>query len=349
MKSLSVHNAGIGARLGGAFGVMALLLLVSMAFGVTRLALLNDSVTSLETQARAAALSSTLVAQAYQAADELGRAVMADGVDVVQASLKNADRLRADSANTKAALAQLLTSDDARAVLKATAAAEPAYRSNLDKVAAAIKGGDTDAARTALNDKALRGAEERYLKALAELEAFQSKAMEMATAQAAAAYTNGRNLLFGAALVASVLAAVLGLWMTRSLTGPAAEAVAVAARIAQGDLTQDVSTTRGDEMGRILNAMQTMQASLRTVVGGVRDSSQSIAMASAEIAHGNHDLSHRTEQQAAALQETAASMEQLGSTVRQNADNAKQANQLARGAAAVAVQGGEVVGQVVRP
>ncbi|WP_341892771.1 methyl-accepting chemotaxis protein, partial [Variovorax sp. YR752] len=37
----------------------------------------------------------------------------------------------------------------------------------------------------------------------------------------------------------------------------------------------------------------------------------------------------------------------LGSTVRNNADNAKQANQLAAGASSVAVEGGEVVGQVV--
>ena len=40
-------------------------------------------------------------------------------------------------------------------------------------------------------------------------------------------------------------------------------------------------------------------------------------------------------------------MEELGSTVKQNADNARQANQLAQNASTVAVQGGEVVAQVV--
>jgi methyl-accepting chemotaxis protein len=40
-------------------------------------------------------------------------------------------------------------------------------------------------------------------------------------------------------------------------------------------------------------------------------------------------------------------MEQLSSTVQQNADNARQANQLAQKASTVAVQGGEVVAQVV--
>ena len=40
-------------------------------------------------------------------------------------------------------------------------------------------------------------------------------------------------------------------------------------------------------------------------------------------------------------------MEELGSTVGHNADSARQANQLAQSASAVAVQGGEVVGKVV--
>ena len=80
----------------------------------------------------------------------------------------------------------------------------------------------------------------------------------------------------------------------------------------------------------------------------VRDSSDSIATGSAQIASGNADLSQRTEEQASALEQTAASMEQLGSTVKLNADNAQQANQLARGASAVAERGGEMVGQVVQ-
>ncbi len=86
---------------------------------------------------------------------------------------------------------------------------------------------------------------------------------------------------------------------------------------------------------------------LSSIVSRIRSASGAIATASSEIASGNNDLSRRTEQQAANLEETAASMEELTSTVRQNADHARQANQLAIGAASVASQGGDVVGQVV--
>jgi methyl-accepting chemotaxis protein len=348
MKTFRLHNTGIGVQLGGAFGVLALMLLASVTFGVTRLASLNASLASLARQAQAEVLSKTLVATAHETANALGRAVMADSVDTIQSSLKEADKLRALSGTTKESLAEFMTSDDSRALLKAVDAAEPAYRSSMDKVAAAIKGGDTDAARIALNDKSLRDTEASYLAALSELEAFERKAMEAAKTQADLVYVDSRNMLFGAAVLAGAIAALLGFWITRGLTRVAAEAVAAATRIADGDLTRDVAAHRGDEMGRILSAMQAMQESLREVVGGVRSTSYGIASASAEIAQGNLDLSQRTEQQASALQETASSMEQMGSTVKQNADNASQANQLAQGASTVAVKGGVVVGQVVQ-
>jgi methyl-accepting chemotaxis protein len=117
-------------------------------------------------------------------------------------------------------------------------------------------------------------------------------------------------------------------------------------RAAAGDLSQTVAVRTGDT-GSVLTALRDMLATLRGTVSTVQRSADGVATASAEIASGNNDLSVRTEQQAGALEQTAASMVQLGATVRQNADNARQANQLALGASTVAVQGGDVVTQVV--
>ena len=84
------------------------------------------------------------------------------------------------------------------------------------------------------------------------------------------------------------------------------------------------------------------------VLGGILESSATIATAAREISMGNTDLSQRTEEQASSLEETAASLEELTSTVRQNADNAEQANKLASSASEVATRGGLVVTEVVR-
>jgi methyl-accepting chemotaxis protein len=160
---------------------------------------------------------------------------------------------------------------------------------------------------------------------------------------------NRSAILVGSTL-AIALAIALGIGVTRSiirqLGGEPDYAARIAQQIAQGNLAVSVQTRAGDQSS-LLAAMKSMQESLARVVGEVRKGSESVLTASTEIASGSTDLSQRTEEQASALEQTAATMEQLGTTVRSTADNAQQANQLARGAATVATQGGEVVGQVV--
>ncbi|WP_369932718.1 methyl-accepting chemotaxis protein [Xanthomonas tesorieronis] len=117
--------------------------------------------------------------------------------------------------------------------------------------------------------------------------------------------------------------------------------------IASGDLTTRMHGDFNGVFARMRDDANATAEQLASIVGGIQTAAVSINAAASEIAAGNDDLSRRTEQQAASLEETAASMEELTSTVKQNAEHARQANQLAVGAAAVAAQGGEVVGQVV--
>ncbi len=173
-----------------------------------------------------------------------------------------------------------------------------------------------------------------------------------ATAAAVAAAEQSRQLNLALAALGLLMAgAAIGFayLSQRRLVADILAASRLATHAAAGQLDQTLQAAqRHDEVGDLLRALGTMQAQLREVVGGVRRSAEDISDASSEVAAGNADLSQRTEEQAAALEETAASMEQLSVTVTHNADNARQANQLALGASAVAIRGGEVVGQVVQ-
>ncbi|MBB3924251.1 methyl-accepting chemotaxis protein [Xanthomonas arboricola] len=117
--------------------------------------------------------------------------------------------------------------------------------------------------------------------------------------------------------------------------------------IAAGDLTARMSGEFRGVFAQMRDDANATATQLAQIVGSIQTSAASIKGAASEIAAGNQDLSQRTEQQAANLEETAASMEELTSTVKQNAEGARQANQLAIGAASVAAQGGQVVGQVI--
>jgi methyl-accepting chemotaxis protein-1 (serine sensor receptor) len=183
------------------------------------------------------------------------------------------------------------------------------------------------------------------LEKLMELQVAMSKEDINAATQA---NTTATTIIAVATVAALLLAAVLAVVITRSVTRPIGEAVVFAQTTAGGDLTARIVHASRDEVGELLDALASMQASLVKVVRNVRDGSEGVATASSEIAEANHDLSARTEQQAGALEQTSASMEELGATVKQNAESARTANQLAMSASTVAIQGGEVVGQVVQ-
>ncbi len=156
------------------------------------------------------------------------------------------------------------------------------------------------------------------------------------------------KIIVGAGLaLAAALLVVFSLWLARVLSAPLEQAVEMADRLADGDLTATVRPVGNDETQHLMVALGRMQTHIAGVVRQVQQGAQTVSSASAEIAQGNNDLSARTEQQASSLEETAASMEELNSTVQQNAESARQANQLAMNASTVAVQGGEVVHEVV--
>ncbi|MDY7576758.1 methyl-accepting chemotaxis protein [Herbaspirillum sp. RTI4] len=147
-------------------------------------------------------------------------------------------------------------------------------------------------------------------------------------------------------LAAIICIAIMGLLLSRRIVNALHLAVAIAQKVATGDLTQQIKVTSDDETGQLMQALKDMNANLTRIVGEVRSSTDTISTASSEIAVGNLDLSARTEQQAGSLEETAAAMEQITSTVKQNADNARQANQIAVNASETAIRGGEVVREV---
>jgi methyl-accepting chemotaxis protein len=125
------------------------------------------------------------------------------------------------------------------------------------------------------------------------------------------------------------------------------EVVRVLRALAQGDLTETITTDYEGLFGQLKDDSNMTVEQLQDMVGQILDAVSNISSAAGEIAQGNQDLSQRTEEQASSLEETASSMEELTSTVKQNADNARQANQLAASAREQAEKGGSVVSRAI--
>ena len=326
-----MKNLKISARLSLVFGLL-LLLLAAIAFvGINRLHYLDATTTRITSN-----ISPKIEAareMSYQAAD-------------VTRMTRNLILVKDETDRQMAILDKLVDNDRSRELLAALKTRLADYRSFTNAVAdLAMANRPEEATQMLFGER--NKTQAAYLGALREMVEFTSEQMNKAADAASSAAETAIDIMVATAVLAVVLGVVSAWLITRSITHPLNRAVAVADRVAQGDLGEPIEVQSTDETGRMLTALQRMQESLARTVGQVRGNAEGVASASAQISQGNEDLSSRTEEQASSLEQTAASMEELTSTVKQNADNARQANQLAVSASEVAVKGGAVVGKVV--
>ena len=341
----------IGLRLGIAFGGVFVLMAAMAVFATMNLAQSNQRMTHIvEGNSRQSVLVSQMIDSVAQRSIAIRNLALLTDPGLKDAERQTIAGAAHDYTVAETELLAVITRFDAseaeKTLLEAIKRSEKAAVALMKEAEAMAAEGRTEDTVAFLMDK-LRPRQARWITVLQTLGGLQAKTSAEYAADSAAQYERARWLLTafvgGALLIGTALA-----WLvTRSIVSPLREAVSLALTTASGDLSVRSVARRGDEAGKLLDALRSMNESLVQVVGGVRRSSEQIATGSAEIAAGNADMSRRTERQAASLQQTAASMEQLRATVRQNADAAREASTAADSANAAAAQGGKTMDAVV--
>ena len=344
---MNLAQTKIRTRLALAFGALAVLMALLSGAAVYHLQAIDRHFEDvMEDRYPKVQIASDIKAVNNEVSQALRNLFVVSDPDDIQAQF---DVIAGSSARTNAnidKLAATITAPEGKQALANLKAARAEYRVPRDKVVALLKTGRSEEAKIALLLD-VKPRQIAYMARVEELIKLQEKLMANSSADVSRTLVQARTTILALLAFVFVFALVTAIWIIRSVTRPIHEATTIASSVASGNLAMEFEANGTNETGLLLGALHDMKTRLARIVGDVRDNAEGVATASAQISQGNNDLSARTEQQASALQLTAASMEQLGATVRQNADNANQANQLARDASTFAVQGGEVVGQVV--
>ncbi|OYO27521.1 methyl-accepting chemotaxis protein [Janthinobacterium sp. PC23-8] len=345
---MKLSDCKLGVRLGLGFGAVLVLLLILATVAITRINSNNLAISNIINDRYA----KVMLAQAIQfevnvQARFLRNAIIgaADKAEVASMLEKIAESVKKNDGYSEK-MKVSIHSEKGQALFAAMADKRARYGAARGVVIRTLQEGKVAAAGAYLL-KEVRPPQSEFFAALQAMIDFQQSLMKRDGEQAEADGKAAVAMTLGLSIGAAIMAIVIAVLTTRSITGPVNQAVALAQAVAAGDLSRKIEVSSGDEIGLLLQALKDMNASLLNIVGQVRAGTNEIATASTEIAKGNMDLSSRTEQQAGALEETASSMEELTSTVRQNSENARQANQLAQSATDIARKGGVVVANVV--
>jgi len=135
--------------------------------------------------------------------------------------------------------------------------------------------------------------------------------------------TSLRNLFLLISAAALVLAFFIYLFFSRSITIPLSRSVSFAQAIASGDFTQRLPTNRGDEVGRLAEALNTMSTRLATMVASVQESAHQVAASSQQLSASAQSLAESAQSQASTLEQTSASVEELSASVDQVSEHAQ--------------------------
>nr|WP_315184352.1 methyl-accepting chemotaxis protein [uncultured Albidiferax sp.] len=346
-------SLSISSRLGLGFGCMLVLVIAVAAVGQLSAASVQDQMRQITiTNATKTRLVNSMLESVSTLGIQSRSAAMLNEIDTQRSAelVKQLQRTLAQYSEREAALTKLFTAADTtaaeRKLLQDITAVGRSTRPELEQAIQAATDGDTVAATIGLMNRVEPG-ETLWRAKLAALIELQNTLNKDTTAQAEQTQNRARTTGGLLVLLALALGGLIAWRTTASITQPLGRAVVVAERIARGDLTSQVEVRIHDETGRLLEAIAAMQDRLRSIVGEISQTAESIQVASAEVASGNLDLSQRTEQAATNLQGAATALSELTGTVSQSAASARQANTLAASASAVAQRGGNVVLQVV--
>ncbi|WP_213880558.1 methyl-accepting chemotaxis protein [Pseudomonas sp. dw_358] len=156
-----------------------------------------------------------------------------------------------------------------------------------------------------------------------------------------------RTLQVGAALLALLLGMLSAWIITRQITRPLQQTMAAVERIAGGDLSETLVVTRRDELGVLQQGIQRMSATLRQLIGGIRDGVSQIASAAEELSSITEQTSAGVNSQKIETDQVATAMHEMTATVQEVARSAEQASEAATDADREARAGDKVVAEAI--
>ncbi|HEY9195645.1 MAG TPA: MCP four helix bundle domain-containing protein, partial [Mucilaginibacter sp.] len=145
-----------------------------------------------------------------------------------------------------------------------------------------------------------------------------------------------------------IVSLTISLLIVKSIRKAINNASIVVAKLAEGDLTVDISGTHNDEIGDLLEDLKGMIAKFKNIISYVNSASDNIVAASQELSSSSQQMSEGANEQAAATEQVSSSMEEMVANVQQNTENAHQTEKIAIRASADALEGSVAVNEAVR-
>ncbi|WP_018411065.1 methyl-accepting chemotaxis protein [Methyloversatilis thermotolerans] len=339
----------VATRLALGFGIVIALLLTISVMSIVKLGTLNDSMDfMLKDRVAKARMLQELVRNTVDNGRQLRNMLLATSEAEAEKSKEKVLANRARNSEVMATLEKMITTDTGKRYMGVILTARATLGEKYEPFFAMVKADKAKAVEFLKGD--MLPANTAYENALKDVEKFQVELMEKDALAAAETFQQTNTLVIGISIGAVLLAALLGVLITRGvlslLGGEPGYAVEVMKEVADGNLAVDI-VTKPTDRSSLLYALRSLVERQAEVITQVRGSSDALASASEEVSATAQSLSQGASEQSAGVEQTSASVEEMSASVNQNSENARVTDGIATQASREAAEGGEAVKQTV--
>ncbi len=261
----------IGKKLGIGFGVMAALVLIVGGLAIKSLSSFDDlfKETVDETYMKTM-YPNDILNQLNVTARAVRNILLVDSKDAIMQESARIDQAAVQVNGDIDAMKKLMTtaansSDKEKDLFKDYESSRAVYRDSMAKVKDLALAGKKQEA-TALLFGGFRTAQADYVKNIEAIINYEGDAMMGDGVNAGKSYTTMRNTLIGLLVAAFLVAIAMTVWIVRSIAKPISECIDVANKVAAGETDMKIDTSRRDETGELMVAMNNMVLSIRALI-----------------------------------------------------------------------------------
>ncbi|AHN21351.1 methyl-accepting chemotaxis protein [Lysinibacillus varians] len=204
----------------------------------------------------------------------------------------------------------------------------------------------------------VRPANEGIQLAVNKISVYQKELMEKANTEATKIANNSSLIILGIAIVTTILALLISVFITRLITVPINKLNATAKVIAEGDLSgEDINVKTNDEIGVLADSFNEMKRRLHSIINNVAAnveqttaaaeqlaaSTDQVAISSNEVANRIEVTSEGANQSAITGRESATAMDETAHGVQRIAEATQLLNSKALDTQVIANEGGKTL------
>lgn len=315
-----LRKMNIGTRTSLSFGIILMLMVITSIFSLHQISNIRANAEDIELNwMRSIDLLGTITEHMLIIRVDTVKMMDDDDLDTIKMLTEKDKRIINELNESRQAYEPLIASEKERQLYKEMSTTLDLYLKNRTSLVQHRSTGNTVDPNVISR---LNSAGSTMTNKLSELKDLNRQGATNTSALANKQYHDAQEAVIVLVVASVLLTILLTIVITRSITKPIQEALGIAGKVAQGNLTESIQVQGNDELTKLLASIAHMQNNLRQVIQQILETSSQLASSSTQLQAAAEESTRNLHQQSDEVEQAATAVTEMTTAVEEVANNA---------------------------